>query len=358
MYEGLMSLYEVLGLSRGAGQDDIKKAYRKAALKEHPDKGGDVEKFKKIQEAYSVLSDPAKKSHYDQTGQLSQEGHGIDLSQMFGGMFGGMPGMSGMPGMPGMPNIFQAFQGFQGPQQARKVQRGPNKIHDIGISLSDLYHGKKIVLTFKRDTLCSECKGKGGSVQLCTDCNGRGICMVQQQIGPMIAMSQIPCGSCQQTGSIVTEACSACYGKKVTESETVLEAQIQPGLKDGDRIVFPEKCSESPQFETPGDVVLVIQEIQDPVLKRSGDDLTCDIQLSLSESLLGFERTLDGHPSGKPVVLTSDTVRHTDVITVNGYGMPKPTGGFGDLQVRCLVSLSKLSESQKDVIKSAFTELP
>lgn len=357
-----MSLYEVLGISKGASQNDIKKAYHKAALKEHPDKGGNEEKFKKIQEAYSVLSDSAKKMHYDQTGQVGQEGQGIDLSQMFGGM-GGMGGMSGMfGGMGGMPNIFQAFQGFQGfqgPQQPRKVQRGPNKIHDIGISLSDLYHGKKIVLTFKRDTLCSECKGQGGSIQLCTDCNGRGIRMVQQQIGPMIAMSQIPCGSCQQTGSIVTEACSSCSGKKVTESETVLEAQIQPGLKDGDRIVFPEKCSESPQFETPGDVILVIQEIQDPGFKRSGDDLTCDIQLSLAESLLGFERTVDAHPSGKPVVLTSDTVRHTDVITVSGSGMPKSTGGFGDLLVRCIVSPSVLTESQKVGIREMFsTVLP
>jgi DnaJ family protein A protein 2 len=345
MYEGLMTLYEILGLQKGASPEEIKKAYHKSALKNHPDKGGDAEQFKKVQEAYSVLSDPAKKAHYDQTGQIgpSEGMGGIDLSQMFGGMFGGFP-----------------FPGFSGPRQGmggniRINQRGPNKIHDIGITLADLYHGRKITLKFKRDTLCKGCKGKGGTIQHCTTCNGKGICMVQQQIGPMIAMSQIPCGACQQTGSKVTEACTECSGKKVEETEMVLEAHIQPGLKDGDRIVFHEKCSESPLYSIPGDVVLVIQEAADPVFKRSGDTLTCDIQISLAESLLGFERVLTGHPSSKPLVLTSTEVRrHTDVFVVTGSGMPKSSGGFGDLHVRCLVTSTELTEAQKEKMKEVF----
>jgi DnaJ family protein A protein 2 len=343
MYEGLMTLYETLGLQKGASSDEIKKAYHKLALKNHPDKGGDAEEFKKIQEAYSVLSDPAKKAQYDQTGQIGEGGGGIDLSQMFGGMFGGFP-----------------FPGFSGPRQGmggniRVNQRGPNKIHDIGVSLADLYHGKKITLKFKRDTLCVDCKGKGGSVQHCTMCNGKGVCMVQQQIGPMVAMSQIPCGSCQQTGSKVTEACATCSGKKVMESETTLEAHLRPGLKDGDRIVFHGKCSESPLYSTPGDVVLVIQEAQDPNFSRAGDTLTCNIQISLAESLLGFDRALEGHPSGSTVTLTSTgVVRHTDVIVVAGQGMPRPTGGFGDLHVRCLVTSMELTEEQKEKMKEVF----
>lgn len=195
-------------------------------------------------------------------------------------------------------------------------------------------------------------------MQHCTDCNGKGIRMVHQQIGPMIAMSQIPCGACQQAGVKVTEACTACSGKKVVDTETVLEAQIQPGTKDGDRIVFPEKCSESPQYSIPGDVILVIQEAPDPVFTRSGDTLTCDIQLSLAESLVGFERVLEGHPSGSAVNLTStDVRRHTDVIVVKGQGMPVVSGGFGDLHVRCLVT-AELTEAQKEGLRQLFTGHP
>jgi DnaJ family protein A protein 2 len=337
-----MTLYETLGLQKGASPDEIKKAYHKSALKNHPDKGGDTEQFKKIQEAYSVLSDPAKKAQYDQTGQIGEGGGGIDLSQMFGGMFNPF-GFGFQPPRPGMGGQF------------RVNQRGPNKIHDIGISLADLYHGKKIMLKFKRDTLCTGCKGKGGTVQHCSDCNGKGIRTVHQQIGPMIAMSQIPCGSCQQAGVKVIEACTTCSGKKVVETETILEAQIQPGAKDGDRIVFPEKCSESPQYNIPGDVILVIQEAADPIFSRSGDTLTCDIQLSLAESLVGFERSLSGHPSGSPVTLTStDVRRHTDVFVVAGKGMPRANGEFGDLHVRCLVTV-ELTEGQKEGLRKLFT---
>jgi DnaJ family protein A protein 2 len=171
----------------------------------------------------------------------------------------------------------------------------------------------------------------------------------------MIAMSQIPCDSCQQTGVKVVDACTTCSGKKVVETETVLEAQIQPGTKDGDRIVFPEKCSESPQYTIPGDVILVIQEVPDPVFSRSGDTLTCDIHLSLAESLIGFERSLGGHPSGSPVTLTSvDIRRHTDIFVVTGQGMPRPNGGFGDLHVRCLVTV-ELTEVQKEGLRQLFT---
>jgi DnaJ family protein A protein 2 len=336
-----MRLYEVLGLTKGASPEEIKKAHRRLALIHHPDKGGDAEIFKKIQEAYDVLSDPAKKSQYDHTGQIGQEGQSIDLSQMFGSMFGGMGG-------------FPGFSAFPGTQQNRKPPRGPNKIHDIGVSLADLYHGKRIILTFKRDTLCSGCKGQGGTVQSCTTCHGRGVCIVQQQIGPMVAMSQIPCGACQQSGVTVTEACSLCSGKKISVNETVLEAQIQPGSKDGDRIVFSEKCSESPLYEKPGDVVLVIHEVADPNFQRSGNNLTCDIQISLAESLLGFTRILEGHPSGSPVTLTSSSVvRHTDIITLKEAGMML-SSGRGDLLVRCSVTPTVLTDAQREALTQAL----
>ena len=345
----------MLGVDKGASADDIKKAFRKKALVDHPDKGGNKETFQKLQEAYSILSDPAKKSQYDQTGQIPGEGGGpVDLSEIFGSMFGSNPfgqmfGMGGMGGMGGMP-------GMQG--QRNRTMQGPNKLHDIGVPLAELYHGKKIVLKFKRDILCAGCSGKGGIVQQCMGCGGRGIVMQQQQMGPMMIMSQRPCPSCQQTGTVVTDACSLCKGKKVSEAETTLEAHIKPGTKGGDRIVFPEKCSESPNYEKPGDVILVVHEVADPVFQRSDSALTCDIQLSLAESLLGFERSLK-HPSGKMVDIKSDIVRHTDVLTIEGQGMPHVDGsGFGPLLVRCLVTPTTLTEGQKYALRGVFTPEP
>jgi len=179
--------------------------------------------------------------------------------------------------------------------------------------------------------------------------------MQQQQMGPMMIMSQRPCPSCQQTGTVVKDACSLCKGKKVGEEETSLEAHIKPGTKDGDRIVFPEKCSESPQYDKPGDVILVVHEVADPMYQRSENALTCDIELSLAESLLGFERTL-AHPSGT-VEIQSGIVRHTDVLTIEGKGMPLIDGsGFGPLLVRCLVTSATLTEAQKEKMKEVFIE--
>jgi len=340
-----MTLYEELGVDKSSTADDIKKAYRKLALVNHPDKGGDPEKFKKINEAYSVLSDASKRAQYDQTGQIGNPGPSIDLSEMFGNMFPMNP-MNPF----GFGNMFNQAR----PNQSQP--RGPHKLHDIGVSLTDLYHGKKFVLTFKRDLLCSGCKGKGGAVQPCSSCGGRGIRMHQHQIGPMVAMSQSPCSTCQQTGTVVTEACSVCNGKRTSVVETVLEEYIKPGMKDGDRIVFPEKCSESPQYERPGDVILVIHEVADSVYQRSGDNLTCDIQISLAESLLGFERSLP-HPSGTVVITSNNVIRHTDVIVIEGKGMPiiDKTKQAGQLLVRCLVNAETLTEEQQKGVRLALS---
>ena len=351
-----MSLYDLLDVAKTASADDIKKSFRKKALVNHPDKGGDKEMFQKLQEAYSVLSDPAKRAEYDQTGQVRPDGQQVDMSEMFGAMFGGgMPGMpnfanmfGGMPGMPGMP-------GMQ--PQNQKAPRGPHKLHDIGLTLADLYTGKMINLRFKRDVLCKGCDGKGGSTQTCAPCGGRGIVMVHQQIGPMMmSMSQRPCEACQQTGQKVTQACGSCGGKRVQEEETALDGHVKPGMKDGDRIVFPGKCSESPQFNEPGDVILVIREVPSPDCRRSGDDLTCDIQISLAESLIGFSREM-AHPSGTPVTISSNVcVRNNDSVTLEGAGMPSDNKKVGSLIVRCIVAPYTFSDQQKELLKKVFTE--
>ena len=353
-----MSLYDLLGISRDASPDEIKKAYRKKAVIEHPDKGGDNERFQKIQEAYDVLTDEGKRNMYNQTGEIPRDGQqqqqGVNLAEMFGSMFrGGFPGMPGMPGFPGMQG-----QG-QGRQQKQPV--GPSKMHEVPISLRDLFQGKRIELRMKRDKLCGGCKGSGGSrVEKCGACGGNGVRIRHMQIGPMITIAHEPCGECQQTGTRVVEPCGTCAGKRIIETENKLDVQIQPGMCEGDRIVFPGQCSESPQFEKPGDVVLVIREVQQGIWKRKDADLSVEIRISFAEAVLGWERTLDGHPVGENVhiVWSRRPLRDGEEIVVPGWGMPNRSGGKGDLKITCRVDPQQgtWSEEQRRALRSVWME--
>lgn len=347
-------LYELLGVPKTASAEEVKKAYRKAALKEHPDKGGDKEKFQRIQEAHAVLSDPERRAHYDATGSVSSEEGGsgpVDLSELFGSMFGG-------GGMPFFPGAFGA-----GPQQppGAKAARGPNKIHEIGVGLSDLYHGKTIKLNMKRDCLCSACGGRGGErMETCRDCKGRGFRMTAQQMGPMMAMRQEMCTGCAATGTRAIESCGTCKGARTVMRDAVLEARIEPGMMEGDRIVFPGQCSESPQFEAPGDVILVIRPANsDPEeWVRQGADLGIEIRLSLAEAMLGWERSIGTHPSGRILTLawSQGPLRDGDAFIVKGWGMPvRSSANHGDLRVVCRIDRQEAwSEEQRRILTSVW----
>lgn len=339
----MATLYEVLGVQRDATPDDIKKAYRREALKKHPDRGGNKEEFQAMQTAYDVLSDPEKRAEYDQTGQIPADGAGVqgpsmpDLSSLFGSVF------SGGGGIP--------FPAFFGPNSGPSIRpaRGPNKVHEIGVTLGDLYHGKTLTVKMKRDVLCSTCTGKGGEkMSACTSCNGRGFRMRRQQMGPIVAMMHEPCEPCQQTGQIVSETCKTCRGRRTVESESTLDVVIRPGMQAGDRIVFAGQCSESPMFETPGDVILVVRAASTDTEEwiRRGQELSCQVELSLAESMLGWERHFDTHPSGKPLHLawTGGPVRDGEVLRVVGWGMPG-----SDLHVVCRVAGSQGTWSEDEL---------
>jgi DnaJ family protein A protein 2 len=325
-------LYARLGVSRGASQDEIKRGYRKEALKHHPDRGGDTAAFQKIEEANSVLSNPERKAMYDATGSVSEGpggqgfnpfggGFNVNLSEMFGQMFGGQGG---------------------GPHN-RKPPVGPHKLHEIGVSLSDLYHGKQFELRMKRDVLCSTCDGHGGMhVETCSVCHGSGVRVTQVQMGPMTMIQQGPCDSCQGgSGKKVRDTCTACAGKKVKESESALQVKIEPGMQEGERLTFAGQCSESPEFERPGDVILVLRasSAEGGSWIREGSTLKRHITLTWAEALLGFERELDAHPSGRPlhIVWTGGFVKEGEVLRVVGWGMPDHfvSNAFGDLRLIC-----------------------
>lgn len=360
----MADLYGLLGLQKNASADEVKKAYRKEALVKHPDRGGNKEEFQKMQAAYEVLSDPDKRAHYDATGQVMQEsgspgpgpGGMPDLAAMFGGMFsgGGFPG--GMPfpffngGGPGFPG------GTSGPI---KAARGPNKIHEIGLSLADVYHGKTFTLNMKRETLCGRCAGRGGTrVENCGACSGRGFRMRGIQMGPIMTMSQEACAACGQSGQKVLDECGECHGKKTQERESVLDVRVEPGMQDGDRITFAGQCSESPQFERPGDVILVVRVADSDEWIRRDADLVYTVEFTLAEMLLGWKRTVVGHPSGRLLDLawTGGPLREGEVLIFNDLGMPNRAGGKGVLRLVCRTDQCRLSEEQRSALKLVWPD--
>jgi DnaJ family protein A protein 2 len=355
----MADLYGILRIGKGASEEEIRKAYKARSLETHPDKpGGSKEEFQAVNQAKQILLDPALRAEYDATGRIpgaaeEVDGHrgggggGIDLSQIFGSMFGG-----------GGPFFTPDFGGGGG--RVQKQPRGPNTVHDIGLTLSELWHGKTFTLNMNRDVLCEDCKGRGGSnARTCGDCGGRGFRVRRQQMGPMMMMSQEPCATCKQTGEEVTEKCKTCEGKCVVKRVAALDVCVKPGMQEGDRLVFPGQCSESPAYETPGDVILVVRaaagDVAAETWARRGAELMIEVHLTLAEALLGWERSLEGHPSGRPlhIVWAGGVVREAEVLRVPGWGMPS-----GDLRVVCRVSGTQgaWSEEQLRALKSVWPE--
>ncbi|KAK0592716.1 hypothetical protein LWI29_024175 [Acer saccharum] len=287
--------YEILGVSQNASQDDLKKAYRKAAIKNHPDKGGDPEKFKELAQAYEVLSDPEKREIYDQYGEdalkegMGGGGGGHDPFDIFQSFFGGSPFGGG------------------GSSRGRRQRRGEDVIHPLKVSLEDLYNGTSKKLSLSRNVICSKCKGKGsksGASMKCSGCQGSGMKVSIRHLGPsMIQQMQHPCNECK--------------GKKV------LEVHVEKGMQNGQKITFPGEADEAPDTVT-GDIVFVLQQKEHPKFKRKGDDLFVEHTLSLTEALCGFHFIIT-HLDGRQLLIKSqpgEVVKPDQFKAVNDEGMP------------------------------------
>jgi DnaJ family protein A protein 2 len=350
-----MSLYEKLSVDKTANQDEIKKAYHKLSKVLHPDKGGDPEKFKEIQHAYEVLSDDEKRQMYDMTGSENPEqggnpfgggmhfGGGMpfggmpfgDLGSMFGGMFGNMGG--------------------GGPQRRRKAPRGPDKTQDLPLSLKDFYHGREIQMKFHQQRECNLCSATGClKSETCSACRGQGAKMMVRQIGPgMIQQSMVTCNDCNGEGKRVLQSCHECNGKKYKTQEKVLTAKIEPGMTDNQKLRFEGECSDSPDYEKPGDVILTLMRTnvgEDSDFEWQGNDLHISHSIELAEAFLGFNASINGHPSGKPITLTwgGGPLMHDAVLIVKGLGMPfkNKKGEFGDLYVHIDISISSAEKRE------------
>ncbi|CAL9060404.1 unnamed protein product [Musa banksii] len=309
--------YEILGVSKNASQDDLKKAYRKAAIKNHPDKGGDPEKFKELAQAYEVLSDPEKREIYDQYGEdalkegMRGGGGGHNPFDIFESFFGGSP------------------FGVGGSSRGRRQRRGEDAIHPLKVSLEDLYSGISKKLSLSQNVICQKCKGKGsksGASMSCSGCEGSGMTVTIRQLGPgMIQQMQHPCSECKGTGETINEKdrCPQCKGEKVIQEKKVLEVVVEKGMQNEQKITFPGEADEAPETVT-GDIVFVLQQKDHPKFKRKGDDLYYEHTLSLTEALCSFQFVLT-HLDNRQLLIKSnpgEVVKPDQFKAINDEGMP------------------------------------
>ncbi|XP_017886584.1 dnaJ homolog subfamily A member 1 [Ceratina calcarata] len=330
------TFYDVLGVKPGCTQEDLKKAYRKLALKYHPDKNpNEGERFKQISQAYEVLSNPEKKRIYDQGGEqaLKEGGSGgnvfsspMDIFDMF---FGG---------------------GFGGRNVRRRDRRGQDVIHQLSVSLEELYKGTVRKLALQKNVICDKCDGIGGkkgSVEQCSSCHGSGMQVQIQQLGPgMLQHLQTVCSECKGQGERINlrDRCKQCSGRKTIRDRKILEVHVDPGMVDGQKIVFSGEGDQEPDYE-PGDIVILLEEKEHDVFKRSRNDLIIRMQLELVEALCGFQkviRTLDA----RDLVITSypgSVIRHGDLKCILNEGMPTYKDPFtrGRLIIQFVVNFPK-----------------
>ncbi|XP_014902960.1 dnaJ homolog subfamily A member 4 [Poecilia latipinna] len=301
--------YDLLGVSPKASTDEIKKAYRKLALKYHPDKNpNEGEKFKLISHAYEVLSDPKKRDLYDQGGEQAIKE---------GGMNSGASPM----------DVFDMF--FGGGGRMQRERRGKNVVHQLGVTLEEMYNGSSRKLGLQKNVICEKCDGYGGkkgALEKCSTCKGRGVQIRVQQIGPgMIQQTQSMCHDCQGQGEKFNakDRCKNCNGHKLERKKKILEVHIDKGMKDGQKITFHGEGDQEPGLE-PGDVVIVLDQKEHPVFQRQGDDLVMKMDIKLAEALCGFRKTIRTLDNRSLIISTmpGEVIKHNDIKCVQNEGMP------------------------------------
>ena len=346
--------YEVLGVSKTATDDEIKKAYRKMALKYHPDKNPDdkeaEEKFKEAAEAYDVLSNADKRARYDQFG------HSMGGQQGFGGFGGG--GFS-------MEDIFSQFGDIFGGRfsgqwggatggRGRRVNRGSDLRIKVKLTLEEIAKGASKTLKIPTLVKCEHCEGTGAkdgkSFSTCSTCNGTGTVIHTQNtfLGPM--QSSSTCPSCNGEGKIITEKCSHCNGEGVNRQETTVSFNIPAGVADGMILTVRGKGNAPRRGGVNGDLLVVIEEVAHPDLIRDGNDVIYNLMLDIPTATLGGSVEVPTI-TGKARVKIAPGTQPGKVLRLRGKGLPSTEGyGTGDELINIMVYIPENLNSEEKAI--------
>jgi molecular chaperone DnaJ len=339
-------LYGALGVPKGASADEIKKAYRKLARQYHPDRNpGDEsaeERFKEVQHAYDVLSDPEKRKAYDRFGSADGR-RGFDpsggtydfsdfdlgdLGDLFGGLFG---------------------RGAGGRQQRVQPQRGTDLEVPVNLSFDDSLKGIETKIPVDVETACRDCGGSGAkpgtSPKICPECRGRGVVSESQGL---FALSH-PCPRCRGNGTVIEDPCPRCHGSGRERRTKRYSVKIPAGVKDGTRIRLKGKGEAGMNGGPAGDLFVVTRVAQSPIYERRGADLVVDVPVSPADAALGTEVDVPT-PDGPVSMKVPAGSEHGKLLKIKGRGAPKLKGGKGDVLARLRLDVpKKLSKKQREL---------
>jgi len=345
--------YDVLGVAKNAAEEDIKKAYRKLAMKHHPDRnqGDDAkkaeEKFKEAKEAYEMLSDPQKRAAYDQYGHA-----GVDPSMAGGGFRGGPEGFGGFAEAFG--DIFGDIFGGAGGRRAggQQVYRGADLSYAMEITLEEAAHGKDTQIRIPSWDTCDTCHGSGAkpgtSAKTCSTCNGTGTVHLRQGFFSI----QQTCPHCHGSGRIIPDPCLTCNGAGKVKKQRTLEVKIPPGINEGMRIRSVGNGEPGTNGGPPGDLYIEIRIKQHEIFERDGDDLHCTVPITLTLAALGGSITVPTL-SGKAEIELPDGTQHGKTFRLRGKGIKGVRSSYpGDLYCHVTVETPvRLTEHQRKLMK-------
>lgn len=349
--------YEILGVSKNATPEEIKKAYRQKALKYHPDKNPNdstaEEKFKEAAEAYEVLSNPDKKARYDQYGHAG-------LGNNFGsGGFGGGMSMEDIFSQFGdiFGSAFGGFGGFgrSGRSSSRRVNRGSNLRIKVKLTLEEILKGVEKKVKVNKYVPCKECSGSGAkagsSFKTCSTCNGMG--QVTRVTNTFLGQMQTTstCPSCGGEGKVITEKCTACYGNGIVKDQEIIKINIPPGVAEGMQLSLSGKGNAAARGGIPGDLIVVVEEQKHEQLIRDGNNLLFEQYISMPDAILG--KTIEVPTlEGKARIKIEPGTQSGRVLRLKGKGLPPLNAyGRGDLLVSINVwTPQNISKEEKSIL--------
>jgi molecular chaperone DnaJ len=350
--------YEVLGVAREATDQQIKSAYRKLALKYHPDRNpGDAqaeEYFKEAAEAYAILADPQKRQLYDRFGHAGVGGAAAGAGGFDPNVFVGFEDIFGSLG-----DLFGFGDVFGGRRRRGGPQRGADLRYDLEISFEESFTGTETAIQIPREESCETCSGSGAAAgsqpEVCGQCRGTGQLRFQQGF---LTVAR-PCPACRGTGRVISKPCQACRGAGRVGRERKLTVKIPAGIATGQRLRMYGEGEHGTAGGPPGDLYVVVHVQEHPIFHREGDDLYCELPINFPTLALGGEITVQTPASEEPVSVPAGTQPGTR-FKIRHKGMPNVSGrGHGDLYVIARAAVpKKLTREQKQLLEELARTMP